>query len=45
MASDALREMSEFMRLNPSFGIDMSIEEQRAGMEAGVGALELPSDM
>jgi acetyl esterase/lipase len=37
--------MSEFMRLNPSFGIDMSIEEQRAGMEAGVGAFELPDDL
>lgn len=45
MASDALREMSEFMRANPAFGIDMSIEEQRAGMEARVGAFELPGDM
>jgi acetyl esterase/lipase len=45
MASDVLREMSEFMRANRAFEADMSIEAQRAGMEAGVGAFELPGDL
>jgi acetyl esterase/lipase len=45
MASDAMREMSALMRANPSFGSDLSVAEQRAGMEAGIGAYELPIDL
>jgi monoterpene epsilon-lactone hydrolase len=45
MASEQLRETAETMRLNPVFEADMSVEEQRAGMAAGVGAFELPADL
>jgi len=45
MASEALREMSELIRANPVFEAGMSVEAQRAGMEAGVGAFELPGDV
>ena len=45
MASDALREMAELMRANHPFEADMSVEEQRAGMEAGVGAFPVAADV
>ena len=45
MASEAMSEMSEFMRLNPAFGADETIEEQRAGMDAAIGAYPLPEDI
>ena len=45
MASEAMSEMSQFMRLNPAFGADETIEEQRAGMEAAIGAYPLPENV